>query len=676
MDYEILLLSLATPRGKMAFTDGIDLREGFQILNSHRTQKKLPLSQSCFIMRKILLLLLVTVVSATVFSQAPSPIKEKPPIDYYKIISADRDTTFVDTTLTIRRKYNFNYLRRDNFGLLQFSNVGQTYNSLAYSFDSFHLKPLFAAQSHHFNYKEIEDINYYHVPTPFTELYFKTAYEQGQQLDAFFTVNTSPQFNFSIGYKGVRSLGKYQHILTSTGNFLFTANYRTKSKRYVARAHVAAQDIMNQENGGLTDNSLQLFMDNDSQFSDRGRLDVKFEDAENKLEGLRFYGDHYYELISERDSTGYSVLSIGNVLSYEDKFYIYSQNQSFVGFGPSYTGSNLFTKTKLEDFNAKVYADFDHSLLGKISAWTGYTDFNYGYNSVLILDDQRIPNRIKGNIVEAGAGYEKEYRGFRLSGKGAINVAGHYEGNYLQAAAEYDLHDDFSAQASIAIHSVAPNFNFQLYQSDYRNYNWKTDLHNVKSQELKFAIDTKKYGSASVSYTGIDDYTYFGIRANDSTPSPMQASERVDYLKVKAEKEFTFGRFALDNTVMYQQVVNGENVFNVPQLITRNSLYYQDHWFKRALFLQTGVTFQYFTKYNMNAYDPVLAEFYVQNEQELGGFPLVDLFFNAKIRQTRIYFIYENFTALFSSRNEYFSAPGYPYRDNVLRFGLVWNFFL
>ncbi|MBW7943737.1 MAG: hypothetical protein H3C64_15480, partial [Candidatus Kuenenia stuttgartiensis] len=139
---------------------------------------------------------------------------------------------------------------------------------------------------------------------------------------------------------------------------------------------------------------------------------------------------------------------------------------------------------------------------------------------------------------------------------------------------------------------------------------------------------------------------------------------------------FDFGKFGSEHTLMYQQVLGGENIINIPKFITRNSFYYQDHWFKRALFLQTGVTFQYFTKYNMNGYDPVLAEFYVQNEQKLGGFPLVDLFFNAKIQQTRIYFIYENLTALFGSKNEYFSAPGYPYKDNVLRFGLVWNFFM
>lgn len=627
-------------------------------------------------MKKILLLLLVSLVTATVFSQTPTSKKEKPPIEAYKIISFERDTTYVDTTLSIRKKYRFNYLRKDNFELLQFSNVGQTYNSLAYSFDRMNLKPLFAAQSHHFNYKEIEDVNYFSVPTPLTELYFKTAYVQGQQMDAFFTVNTSPQFNFSIGYKGVRSLGKYQHILTSTGNFLFTANYHTKNNRYAIRAHMAAQDVMNEENGGLNDSSLALFINNDPEFKDRGRMDVQFEDADNKLEGLRFHGDHYYELISERDSTGYSVLTVGNVLTFEHKFYRYNQAKPFKSFGPSYVATNLSTRTKLEDFNVKGYVDFDNSLLGKITAWAGYTDLNYGYNSVLILDNGTIPDRIIGNMVEAGAAYEKEYRGFELSGKGAVNVAGDFEGNYLQGAASYNLNDDYAAKASITLHSVAPNFNFQLNQSDYKNYNWKTNLNNVKTQELKFEIDTKKFGNASVSYTGIDDYTYFGIKANDSTPSPLEASERVDYLKVKAEKEFTFGQFALDNTIMYQQVLSGENVFNVPQFITRNTLYYQTHLFKKALFLQTGVTLKYFTKYNMNAYDPVLAEFYVQNDQELGGFPLVDLFFNAKIRQTRIYFVYENFTALFSSKNEYFAAPGNPYRDNVLRFGIVWNFFL
>ena len=71
----------------------------------------------------------------------------------------------------------------------------------------------------------------------------------------------------------------------------------------------------------------------------------------------------------------------------------------------------------------------------------------------------------------------------------------------------------------------------------------------------------------------------------------------------------------------------------------------------------------------------VQAEFYTQNNQEFGGFPRLDFFVNAKIRQTRIYLKAEHFNAAFTGYNYYF-APNNPYRDFTVRFGLVWNFFL
>lgn len=632
-------------------------------------------------MKKTVLLLLCCFVSAFLFAQneASQPIKEKkekPPIELYKAISYDRDTTYVDTTLSIQKEYAYNFLRTDDFELLPFANVGQTYNTLAYDFSRNNFKPLFVAQSHHFNYDKIEDISYYNVPTPLTELYFKTAFEQGQQLDAFLTVNTSEQFNFSISYKGVRSLGQYQQSLTSTGNFRFTSNYQTKNKRYKIRGHFVAQDLLNQENGGLLDTSIPLFVDNEGDFSDRARLDVNFENAENKLEGLRFYGDHEYELVSKRDSVGYNVLSIGNRLSYEDTFYEYRQAAPFSGFGASYEAADLKKETTLEDFNAQGYARLDNSLLGTIGAFVGYTNYNYGYNSVLIFDEERIPNRLKGSIVQFGANYKKQYKGFQLEGEGAVNIAGDFDGNYLKGAASFSFNETNRVKASASIHSAAPNFNFLLFQSDYVNYNWNTNFNNVKTQELKFELTSKTLLDASLTYTGIDDFTYFIVQPNDSTPTPQQFNERVDYIKIKAEKEFRYKKFALMNTVLFQQAITGSEVLNVPEIVTRQSVYYQDEWFKKAAFIQTGVTFKYFTAYNMNSYDPVLAEFYVQNDQKLGGFPLVDIFFNAKIRQTRIYFKYEHVNQLFNSTNSHFSAPGYPYRDATIRFGLVWNFFL
>ncbi len=83
--------------------------------------------------------------------------KKLPKISEYQIISNTNDTTYVDTTLTIQKEYKFNYLRKDNFGLMPFSNLGQTYNSLTHNFQNTNLMPNFGARARHFNYMEIED---------------------------------------------------------------------------------------------------------------------------------------------------------------------------------------------------------------------------------------------------------------------------------------------------------------------------------------------------------------------------------------------------------------------------------------------------------------------------------------------------------------------------------------
>jgi len=620
-------------------------------------------------------------ISAFVYSQnvdenPPKKEKEKPSITLYKIISAKRDTTFVDTSLSLKKEYKFNYLRRDIFELQEFANVGQTYNVLAYDFKDTNLLPLFAAQSHHYNYKEIEDIKYFHVPTPVTELYFKTAFKQGQQLDAFFAINTSEQFNFSAEYMGVRSLGAYQNSLTSTGNFKFTTNYHTKNNKYRVLAHVTAQDILNEENGGLTEESIYLFQTNNDDFKDRGRLDVNFEDAENLLKGFRFFIDQEYQLIQKKDSLSSTSLSLGNKISFEDKSYVFRQGKPFDGFGESYVTSNLNKKVRWEDFTVQAYSRFKNNIIGNVSAFIGYTDFNYGYNTILYLGEETITNRIKGDVIQAGASYSKMFGGFQIYGEGALNISGDLDANFLKAGTSYIINEKNRVYAEIKTHTVAPNFNFLLFQSDYKNYNWQTNFDNVKTQQLTVQLESNNIVNASVSYTGIDDYTYFAIKANDSTPTPHQYNDRVDYIKIKLQKEFRYKKFGLENTFLYQEVLSGEEVLNVPQFITRNTLYFHDEWFKKALYAQTGVTFKYYANYNMNAYDAVLAEFYIQNDQELGGIPYFDIFFNAKVKQIRFYFKYENFGALFTSTKDYFVAPGYVYRDPVIRFGLVWNFFM
>ncbi|MFT6417238.1 MAG: hypothetical protein ACJARZ_002597 [Dokdonia sp.] len=608
---------------------------------------------------------------------------DRPPVEDYKIISIKNDTTTVDTTQSIAKEYRFNYLRKDRYALLPFANTGQTYNTLIYDFEKVGTMPLSPAQARHFNYMGVEDIKYFHVPTPLTELYYRSAFQQGQQLDAFFTMNTHPRLNFSIAYKGVRSLGTYQNALTSSGNFRSAFSYRTKNDRYHVRAHWVAQDLLNQENGGLQDLALEQFASNDSQFNDRSRLLVQFQDAENILDGTRVYVNHHYNLIQKKDSVSSYSLRLGHVFNSENKFYEFRQTAANEIFGDSFEDASFRDRTDHEETYNELNIVYEDKNLGELAFQANTTHYDYGYKSVLIQDidndgvSERIPNRLVGDIVSVGGRYHNTIGGFDIEGDAQVNVVGDFDGYSIQGEAGYAVANFGRLHGRIHSNSSPANYNHLLYQSNYLNYNWHNApaYDNVKTNTLSFGLKSKKWLNADVSVSTIDNLAYFALSSADTLIKSFQSNESINYLKVTAQKEIRYGKFALNAAVTFQQVSGATDVFNVPEVLTRSSIYFTDRVFKKALFLQTGFNLTYFTAYKMNAYDPILAEFYVQNEEELGGFPLLDFFINVKVRQTRIFIKAEHFNSKFTG-NDFFSAPGYPYRDFNVRFGIVWNFFL
>ena len=78
----------------------------------------------------------------------------------YKIISQQRDTTFLDTTLTIYKEYKYNYLRRDEFELMPFGNIAQAYNKLGVDLERQELYPRIGARAKHHVYKEVREMEY------------------------------------------------------------------------------------------------------------------------------------------------------------------------------------------------------------------------------------------------------------------------------------------------------------------------------------------------------------------------------------------------------------------------------------------------------------------------------------------------------------------------------------
>ncbi len=605
----------------------------------------------------------------------------------YKIITYQRDTTHLDTTLTIQKEYKYNYLRKDNFELMPLSNIGRPYNKLGVDFERDNLYPSLGANALHSNYMQVKDIDYYNVATPMSDLFFKTTLEQGQLLDATLTFNTSRRLNFSLAYKGFRSLGKYQFDQVQSGNFRATSNYVTKNERYSIRAHIAAQDISTQENGGII-NKGQFEENVDGDFTNRFKIDVRFNDANNKILGKRYYFDHLYKLVrKEKDSSAVekTSLGIGHQFNYETKYYAFDQDTPNAYFGDAFF-SPIIDRASLKTMYNQVNAEFYNATLGRLQGNISLYNYNYFFNSILITEDGiEIPSRLKGDEVAVGAEYEKRLKGFDLRANVKYNLSGDLGGNLMQMSASYLLKDRHKISISGFASAKMPNFNYLLYQSDYKNYNW-LNLNTFEKEQvygLRFDLDSDIWGKLTLDYTTVDNYTYFtsdpevvveeGVE--NAIIKPFQENNVLNHTKIKYEKEFSLGGWALNNTVMYQNVSQANQVLNVPQVVTRNTLYFSSHVFKKAMYLQTGVTLKYFTSYTMDAYNPLLGEFYLQNSEKLGGYPMLDFFINARVQQTRIYLKAEHFNSSFGETSEFYSAPNYPYRDFVIRFGLVWNFF-
>jgi hypothetical protein len=645
---------------------------------------------------KIVFSALFLVFTLLVFSQ--QPIQEKPkrslikteeqkakekaqkaPISSYKIVSLDRDTTFVDTSLTIKKEYEFNYLRKDNFGLLPFANEGHTYTTLQFGLVDASPYPEFGYKAKHFNYLEVNDVNYYSVATPLTEMYFKTVMQQGQSSDVFITLNTSERFNFSIGYKGLRSLGKYINQLSSNGNFTFTTSYNTKNKRYFLNLHFTGQDSENGENGGIT--TAADFESKNPDYKERQRLEVYLTDAKTFMKGKRLFFDHNFRINSKEGSNN---LTLKHQFNYEYKFFEYNQATvaSTVGdktvnrFGDSFVTRGINDQVRYNRMYNKVGLEYENTLLGKFQFFVDDFRYNYYYNSVFVLSDKVVPSSLNDEINSFGGQYQyqkNKWKGKFLYSSSITNQSL----TAIEANLNYKINDENQVTFQYQNNNKLPNHIYNLHQSSYTNYNWYNDFKNEKNNSI--TVDAKtQWVSATLQASVLKDFLYFqNTSSNDTIQliAPKQYDKTINYLSLKVNKEFKFWKLGLDNTLLFQKADQDNLVLNVPELVTRNTFYFTDYFFKKALYLQTGITFNYFTKYYANDYNPVVSEFFVQNKKQIGDFANCDFFINARIRQTRIFIKAEHFNSAFSATNTFYSAPNYPYRDFMIRFGLVWNFF-
>ncbi len=603
-----------------------------------------------------------TITNQPVKDSLKVKLKKFPATDY-KIFNILNDSISVDTTLTIRDAYRFNPLFKDDFNVLPFQNYGQPVTSLSFNIKAHNLLPDFVAASKLTDDWTHLQTPFFKTPTPYSDLSYMSGISQGQILNALFATNITPRLNVAAGYRGLSSLGLYKRSISSSGRFFGSLNYQSKNNRYKLKFYYYTYEKTNEENGGIK-NPLQFEQAGD-EFSDRSRIDVNLSDAENQTKKRRLYIDNAYGILKNK-------FILVNQTTYRNRMYQFTQNTPADILGEStQTEGAIKDSVYLKEFDNLAAVKFNIKHF-KLQSGIRYIYHFYSFDSIKQLNGQMFPKFLEYQDLSLDNKIKVQIGQLAIDGQLNIGFTEQIAGYYLQGRASYPLPGDFKLKAEIKSISKRPDFKYILYQSAYDKYNWyHPEYDNELTQKLQAEIKHKKYGKLTLKQIIVNNYTYFG---QDSLPH--QDATGIKYMALKYQKDFHYKKWGFSTDLQWQSVLDGQDLLSLPNYILRSSLYYSNYYYQHNLYVQTGITAKYFDAFYAKAYNPVLADFIVQNQQKIGGYPIVDYFINFKIKRFRLYFKLEHLNALFNQNQpDYYAAPLQPYRDFGIRFGLRWIFF-
>ncbi|APD08040.1 hypothetical protein UJ101_02541 [Flavobacteriaceae bacterium UJ101] len=606
----------------------------------------------------------------------------------YRYWTENSDTLVIDPSLSLANYYNQNYAHKDTYGYMLMPNIGQGANELIYHPD-FSVVPQMGFTGKRFNYKGVDDIKYYDVRTPVTEFNYQSGYEEGQILETTFTHSINKTLNYSITYQGLRSLGRYNDQLASDRKVIATLNYRSRKGRYKFWTHYASQNIDNEESAGIRE--VTEFENADQNYTDRKTFTSNLQGASSELDSRRFHFAQQYGLlkgISKKDSSTYRPITLQHKFTYEKQKYLYKESEV-----NSFFDSDVITGKDRSSLSEYTWLRNEVSAIGnlndklRLEAGISYDNFTYGYDSILVTNLINVPAEVNGNLISAIGKLNFNWSDrLYLKADAQYALGGDYSNSYqLNSNLDFKLMEDVLLDGGINVASTAPNLNMVLNQSFYSDYNYYNNFDKINSQQIHLGLRSNKYFNAKANFYNINNYVFI-----DDTERPKQYGGSLNLFNVTVNKTFRYRKFGLENTFTYQKVTNGEEILPLPDFVTRNTLYYQSKAFKDKAELQTGISFYYFDKFMSRAYFPVLGEFSLQTlnstnldtggttntSSEIGAYPLLDLFFNMKVKRMRIYLKLQHFNQLINDGGNYYSAPKTPYTDWVFRVGFKWYLFV
>ena len=563
-----------------------------------------------------------------------------------------------------------------------------------------------------------QQVKYYHTTTPYSTIAYKKGFVTNldqNDISFSFTGNVNRRTNLGMTIDYLTSYGRFtnQEGKTCIGSIFGSYN----DNHYSLQSSFTWNTLSNFENGGL---------------QNPGDLQgvLKPEDMPVKMmgmSGLRYlsgYLNHYYSICvererkvnyRERDEEGkwvkkdsikieyVPVTTFRHIFEVTDATKRYIEKSATQSMLPNLyrdpiqtndsaaclTIKNTLAVTFEEEFNtllhfgAMVYAMNESqrhiSAIGQtenimdLEAWG-----NNSYESVINNSLHRMPDTLFGqywsnNLYVGGALYKHRGQHIHYGFDGNVCLVGRKLGEFqINGHLDADFRlgkDSMTLIAKASFRNETPDFYLQHYRSNH--YRWDNDFQKTlrlrASGEIAYPTQWVK-PRLNVSFENVSKHIYF-----DQDGLPKQVEGSIQVLAADMQLDVTTPWINLENHVIWQH--SSSDKLPLPTLTLYHNLYYHDCWVK-ALDVQIGVDMRFFTKYYAPELNPALGQFCIQDEQQVGNYPVMNVYANFYVKSLRLKLFaqYQHFNASFMNK-EYYEMPGYPMAPDMFRAGLAWHFY-
>ncbi len=524
-----------------------------------------------------------------------------------------------------------------------------------------------------------EKTKYYQVNHPYTWLYYVTAPKSRKEqiVDFTHTQNVNSKFNWAFNIKLDGSAGRLSHQQTRLVSFAPNISYR--GKHFSLYTFYKFNKFQIQENGGILKDSIDL---------NNKRFNTKMDKSDS------YWGYRHWGLVSEyslgttdfkiiNDSTRTEIytprIAFNYTFDFEKQFRSYTDgDMDSTVFDHFYqnvpaTYDSIFFRRVTNKFQLKIC---EGQLMGFSPGIRGAIGIEHEtYHNLANYIEKNYSEQNQNTFFEAGI-FKNKSRSLYLSGDFKQYLTGAKSGDTeLNGKLGYKLFkhnsDTVNAylDASVDFYNLEPTY----FEKHYSSNNFKWDNKFSKSKIIRIGAEfgmPQWHFKVSASNYMLTDYIYFNSKA-----VPMQDNGNITVQTVKITKDFFVWHVRFANRFVWQHSDKNE-ILNLPDFALYHSTYFEFFLVPKVLLTQIGGEVRYSSEYDAYGYSPATSVFYPlgdKAELKAGNYPIINAFFNMKIKGVLMFFKWEHIND--GMIKDYYAATDcYPITDFHFKFGILWRF--